>query len=296
MGIKKAAFKSLRYIRSCIKFCGKKTVCFYGAFGHGNLGDDAAFISGKNMLNTNIVPLSKRLYSFRPHAIKVLFIGGGGIFHWDSPYIPRMLLKRKQWHFPVIILSGGINCDYCRKFEIDAVNKIKKLCYMSNLITVRDEVTRKFLLACGIKKEIKIIPDLALALKEEAPAGANFKKDSFTVGISLATHTEFTSRKAQGIKNIITQFVRHLVARGNRVVFLPFQFKRYDEINEIKVSKEIADEVGYKERIISLRNKYSPGQMLYIIKNHCDFILGMRLHANVFLPMQVSRFYLYLII
>jgi len=80
MGIKKAAFKSLRYIRSCIKFCGKKTVCFYGAFGHGNLGDDAAFISGKNMLNTNIVPLSKRLYSFRPHAIKVLFIGGGGIF------------------------------------------------------------------------------------------------------------------------------------------------------------------------------------------------------------------------
>jgi len=34
---------------------------------------------------------------------------------------------------------------------------------MSNLITVRDEVTRKFLLACGIKKEIKIIPDLALA-------------------------------------------------------------------------------------------------------------------------------------
>ncbi len=271
--------KGFRYIRSYLSF--SKRVVFYGGFGHGNLGDDAAPVVARKLLNMPIRLASKRNYAFVPHAVKTLLIGGGGIFHWQAPYIPRLLLKKEKWKFPVIVFSAGINCDYYRTFSEGAIEKIKKLCNLADVLAVRDELTLSFLRSFGVNKKINIIPDLALALKEE-PVEPGFKKEGFTVGIATAAHTEFTTNKIHESAAIITDFVNYLFNKGYRVIFLPFQISETDKMDERRIASELIGGARDANNITLVNHAYSPSQMLYVMKHYCDFILGMRLHANVF--------------
>ena len=277
--LQKKILKGWRYIKSYLTI--SKKIGFYGAFGYGNIGDDASYFALKDFMKMDIRPLSKKLYAFNPLVLKAMLVGGGGIFHWNAPYFPRRILMKDKWDFPIIILSAGINCDYLCKYTSEAIKKIRRLCNISTLITVRDSLTRDFLLNLGVKKKIRILPDLALILREKK-VNLPFKKDSFTVGISLAAHTEFTKRKNKELVFLITKIVNYLISKGHQILFLPFQICEYDKIDERKIFWQLIQNVEDKEKLYILDRYYSPPEMLYIIKNYCDFILGMRLHSNIF--------------
>lgn len=277
--LKLADSKFLRYLKSYIFLQGKH-VGFYGNFGHGDLGDDAAFWVAQKLLGDDLLPFSKRCYAFHPRVLKALLIGGGGILRWECPYIPRKLLEKDQWHFPVILFSAGVNCDWGKEFTRESLDEIKKLCDLSCYLTVRDEYTREFLHHLGYV-DVHILPDLELFL-EESRRDIGYEKKGKTIGIVLSSHSEFNKDTMRDIIQSFVEFTQYLTQEGYHVIFLPFENHLSENKNEKIMFSEIKQRLGNKERVTFLPNNFSPQEILYVIKEYCDMMVCMRLHGAVF--------------
>ena len=278
--IKPERSKLVRYLKSYLPFWQKKKIGFYGNFGHGDLGDDASFIVGRDLLRENIMPISKRCYAFNPHILKGLLIGGGGVLRWESPYLPRRVLKKDKWGFPVILFSAGVNCDYSKEFTKETKDKINKLCDICDYITVRDRISQEFLNNLGID-HVSILPHLELALKEK-PREFDFPKEGFTVGIVLTPHTEFGSYTFKKITDVFLQFTDYLTNSGNNVIYIPFEGSIHGSTKEGELIQEIMKRSKNKDRIKALAEGVQPPEVLFAIRNYCDIMVCMRLHGAVF--------------
>jgi len=278
--IKPKKSKFVRYIRSYLPFWQKKKIGFYGYFGHGDLGDDASFCVGKDLLDEDIIPISKRCYAFNPHILKGLLIGAGAVLKRSYPFIPRRLLMKDEWSFPVVLLSAGVGCDYNKEFTQEAKDKIKKLCHMCDYITVRDKISQEFLNNLGFD-HVGIFPHLELVLKEKSRR-FSFQKQGFTVGIVLTPHSEFDSRIFQKIIDVFSQFTDYLTDSGNNVIYLPFEKKISENTKEGEVIQEIMKRLRNKDRVRVLEGDIEPEEMLFAIRDYCDVMVCMRLHSAVF--------------
>lgn len=277
--IKPEKSKFIRYFKSFFPFWKKKGIGLYGYIGHGDLGDDASFFVARKLLGNEVFPISKRCNAFNPYNLKALLIGGGAILKRDYPFIPRRILKKDTWKFPVILFSAGLGCDYNKEFTKEAKDKITKLCKICDYVTVRDRLSQKFLNDLGIDK-VNILPHLELVLKEE-PKELDFNKKRFTVGIVLTPHSEFSSRTFQEIIDNFVQFTNYLTDKKYDVVYLPFEKKISENLKENEVIQEIMKKVKNKDQVRILGEDVEPEEMLFIIKNYCDFMVCMRLHSAV---------------
>jgi len=272
--------KFSRYLKSYLPFWQKKKIGFYGNFGHGDLGDDASFTVARDFLGEDILPISKRCYAFNPHILKAFLIGGGGILRWESPYIPRRILTKKKWNFPVILFSAGINCDYNREFTKETKDKIKRLCEACDYLTVRDKISLKFLNNLGFNN-VSLLPHLELALKEKFK-NFGFNKERSTVGIVLTPHSTFTTHLFAKIRDIFTQFTDYLTDEDKDVFYIPFEKKISENIREGELIQGIMKKIKNKNRVNLLDGNMEPEEILYFIKNFCDSMVCMRLHSAVF--------------
>jgi len=271
--------KMLPYIRAYLLF-GKKRVGFYANFGHGDLGDDASFLVARKLLDSRMLPLSKKCYAFNPRILKALLIGSGAVLRWESPYIPKRLLEKDKWNFPVALFSAGINCDYNRKFSEEAKSKIKKLCSICDYLSVRDVISQRFLNELGFK-DVKILPDPELAL-EEKPHKLAFNKTGFTVGIALTPHSEFSERDFDRIVDVFSRFSDYLISNNKDVIYLRFEGRPSEDTKEDYLIKRIISKVKDKSRVRDLKEGLGPEEMLSVIKSYCDVMVCMRLHSAVF--------------
>ncbi len=271
--------KFIRYFKSFILLQGKHTG-FYGNFGHGDLGDDAAFFVANKLFGGRLLPLSKRAYTFNPRNLNALLVGGGALFRWESPYLPRNLLTEEKWNFPIVVYSAGINCDYDKKFSQQAKDQIKKLCDVAVHITVRDELSRNFLKTLNVSN-VSVLPDLEFLL-DEREATVTYAKKGKTVGIVLSPHSEFDNATTQKITNAFAEFSKYLIEKGYQVVFLPFDQVTAENNREDTLIKEVLREVGPTNKVHYFNNRLSPQELLYVMKKYCDMMVGMRLHSCVF--------------
>lgn len=278
--IKPQKSKFLRYLKSYLPFWQRKKIGFYGNFGHGDLGDDASFIVARKLLNNSILPISKRCYAFNPHILRAFLIGGGGILRWESPYIPRRILTKKKWDFPVVLFSAGINCDYNKKFTEETKDKIKRLCNLCDYVTAKDKISQEFISSLGVSK-IGILPDLELVLSEKS-RGFNLEKEEFTVGIVLTPHSEFTPRIFEKMIDVFSQFTNYLTDRGNNVLFLPFEKGISENTKEKEFTQEIMRRLRNKNKVKILKEDLEPGEMLFAIKKYCNVMVCTRMHSAVF--------------
>lgn len=276
--IKPEKSKFIRYFRSFFPF-QKKRVGFYGYFGHGDLGDDASFIVTRKLLGDKVFPISKRCNAFNPHNLRALLIGGGAVLQRDYPFIPRRIFKKDSWNFPIILFSAGLNCDYDRSFTSKAKDKIVKLCRLSDYITVRDELTRRFLNSLGIDK-VSILPHLELML-EPRPCEIGSKKKGPTIGIVLTPHPQFSEDTFEKIIDNFSDFSDYLTGKGYQVLYLPFELGVSENTKENEVISRIRQKVKNKDMVEVLEEDVSPGEMLSVIKDRCDFMVCMRLHSVV---------------
>lgn len=277
--IKPEKSKLVRYLKSYLPFWRKKKIGFYGNFGHGDLGDDASFIVARDFLGKDVLPISKRCYAFNPHILKAFLIGGGGILRWESPYIPRRILTKKKWSFPVILFSAGINCDYNKEFTKETEDNIKRLCEACGYITVRDKISQRFLNDLGFGN-VSILPDLELALREK-PKRFNFNKERFTVGIVLTPHSEFTPPTLEKIIDIFIQFSNYLTDNDNNVIYFPFEKQSSENKKEIEIIQKIIKRLRNKDKVRVLEGDTEPQEMLFAIRNYCDVMVCMRLHSAI---------------
>ncbi len=270
----------IRYLRSYLISPLKKRIGFYGNFGHGDLGDDASFIAANELLGGQILPLSKRCYAFNPYILKCLLIGGGGILRWECPYLPKKVLSKKHWGFPILLLAAGINCDDNQKFSEEAKEQISQLCQRCCYISARDLQTKRFLESLRINN-VHIFPDLELILRE-TPFPLNFQKKEFTIGIVLSSHSEFTDQQMNSLIEVFSQLTNHLLADNFQVLFLPFESMDSENSREQDLFQEIRKRVRAPQEIFFFNKSYSPQQMLFLIKNLCDGMICMRLHSAIF--------------
>lgn len=278
--IKPIKSKLIRYIKSYAQFYGKKKICLYANLGHGDLGDDALFLVAKELLGENILPMSKRCYAFNPRIIKALLISSNAALRWESPYIPRRLLTRDRWDFPVMLFSAGINCDYNKEFTHKTRESIKRLCSICDYLGAKDRLTQRFISDLGFRN-VRILPDIDLALKERERK-LNFNKENFTVGIVLTSHSEFGSVDFQKIIDIFTKFLGYSLDKDRDVIFLPFERKGSPNKKERDIIAEIVKNVNQRGRVRVLEDDLEPDEMLFVIKSYCDLMVCMRLHGSVF--------------
>lgn len=271
--------KLFPYIRSYL-FFGAKRTGFYANFGHGDLGDDASFLAAKKLLDSDILPLSKKCYAFNPRILKALLIGSGAALRWESPYIPKKVLAKDKWNFPIVLFSAGINCDYDKKFSEETKARIKKLCGICDYLSVRDRISQKFLNELGFN-DVGILPDLELAL-EEKPYKPGFDKKCFTVGITLTPHSEFSKEDFDKIVDVFSRFTDYLTADNKDVIYLRFEGRSSEDTKEDYLIKEIMKRVKDKGRVRDMKESLDPGEMLSVIRDYCDVMVCMRLHSAVF--------------
>jgi len=180
----------------------------------------------------------------------------------------------------VIIFSAGVGCDYNEVFTNQAKDKIKRLCSLADCVTVRDKISQEFLGDLGYH-DAAILPHLELAL-EERPQQLNFKKKGFTVGIVLTPHPEFDNQVFGKMIEVFSRFTDYLTDNHNHVIYLPFEKADSENTRESVMINEIMKRLNNKDRVEVLGGDLQPQEMLYLIKNHCDIMVCMRLHSAVF--------------
>ncbi|MCP4653631.1 MAG: polysaccharide pyruvyl transferase family protein [Candidatus Omnitrophica bacterium] len=259
---------------------GRKDIGFYSNFGHGDSGDDAFLYQAQDLLDTKILPMSKRCYTFNPHRLKAFLLGGASLFHWQAPYIPRRLLKKKKWPFPVILYSAGINCDYGASFSQESLDKIHSLCSLADYITVRDLLTKEFIANLGFPNA-EILPDLELMVRPKKTTPIK-TKDHKTVGITLTPHSAFNEETFKKIEDLFVDFTNWLTDNKYTVLFIPFDSLDSESTREKKLLDSILKRIKSPINASSANADLSPEEILNLIQTRCDFMVSMRLHSAVF--------------
>ncbi len=281
-----------------------RRVLVSGYYGFGNAGDEAilmAIVNSLKKLKSDIEitalsadPLKTREYyginavqRTSPFAIireisraDLVISGGGGLLqdvtsNRSIPYYLFILYLAKKLNKKVMFYANGVGPVFRE------INKsmIKLVGNMVDLITVRDEQSRKELENLGVSKPpIIVTADPAFVLEPiDDKAGyellrkldISFNEQHPKIGVSVRPWNLNKSR------DIIAKACDYLVKSHDAdIIFLPMQYpKDYNESLEIiKLMKENATVVP---------ESIGPREILWLC-GKMDLIFGMRLHALIF--------------
>lgn len=223
----------------------------------------------------------------------LLIIGGGGIIHdrnirgvarfWLNKIILGKLLCK-----PVMVYAPGVGPirtklgRFLTKFVVGSVD----------IITVRDETSKKVLMSCGIiKTPIQVTADPVLALTpappkrvEEILAIEGVTNAKPLVGMSVRWNPyefeigdEFVEHFKRRISKVSDYIIEEL---GADLVFIPMQFPPR-ETCDVKIMDTIHQMMEFKDQATIIRGMHSPKEMLGIV-GKMDMVIGMRLHSLIF--------------
>ena len=276
-----------------------------GYHGYGNCGDEATLMAmTKNIKEmapdvnitaiSHIPELTKTEYNInsvqRFNAIEVIkaivksdiILSGGGTLIQNGTstrsllYYLSIIKLAKFFKKKVMLYSNGIgpvNGKLNRKLVKMVVNNV-------DIITLREEFSKKDLLDMGVKKpQIHVTADAAFTLNSISD---NLAKDILTkegvpfdkeiVGVSVrAWH-----KAKDGDKYIkeIAKACDNIIEQNKNVLFIPME-----QPKDVEISKKVMYEMRKDSYI--LKNVYKPDEILGII-GQMHLILGMRLHTLLF--------------
>lgn len=275
-----------------------------GYYGFGNAGDEAILIAIVDSLkklksNIEITALSadplKTMEHYGINAVQrtsplaiireisradLVISGGGGLLqdvtsNRSIPYYLFILYLAKKLNKKVMFYANGVG----PVFREMNKRMIKLVGNMVDLITVRDEQSKKELENLGVTKPpIIVTADPAFVLKpiDDEMGYELLKKLNLTftegrprIGVSVRPWNLNKSRET------IAKACDYLVKSHNAdIIFLPMQHPNdyYESLEVIKLMKESA-------RVIS--EPLDPREVLWLC-GKMDIIFGMRLHALIF--------------
>ncbi|MCG1013098.1 polysaccharide pyruvyl transferase CsaB [Tepidanaerobacter sp. GT38] len=281
-----------------------KRVLVSGYYGFGNAGDEAILIAIVDSLkklksNIEITALSadpfktKEQYGINavqrtsPLAIireisraDLVISGGGGLLqdvtsNRSIPYYLFILYLAKRLNKKVMFYANGVG----PVFREMNKRMIKLVGNMVDLITVRDEQSKKELENLGVTKPpIIVTADPAFVLKPiEDDKGydllnrlnISFAEDRPRIGVSVRPWNLNKSRE------VIAKACDYLVKSHNAdIIFLPMQYP-----NDYHESLEVMKLMRESARVIP--EALDPREVLWLC-GKMDIIFGMRLHALIF--------------
>jgi polysaccharide pyruvyl transferase WcaK-like protein len=271
-------------------------IIIYGAYGGGNVGDEATLDVLIERLRRAMPEVELSVFSFDPgeterlHGVQACRPSLKALVKTDTliiedldslakflaGFLTRMLRKR------VIYYAVGVpKLSFGMKLMIP-------LAMNGTMVYVRDLYSKKMLERYHLKHGILVIPDPALELKplEKSKCNQLLEKEGidvnrFLVGLSLrySRNTQLNER----VKQIMVCIVDWLVEeRDAEIVFIPMckhKLERTEKDNMF--GEELRLMVNRRERFRILDNLNSPREVKGIF-GLMDVCIGMRLHSAVF--------------
>jgi polysaccharide pyruvyl transferase CsaB len=279
-----------------------------GYYGFDNLGDDTVLYGIMSSIRKRQPDAELVVLSNQPTRTEALF-GIPAFNRWNFGVIARELMRSDMLVMGggslLQDVTGGRSILYYLGIAklaqvlgkpivfygqgIGPINKplserlIRRVVNNVNLITVRDEKSRRDLIQYGVQKpEIHVTADPAFAIDPDLfskDAGAKLLKE-FGVQSAFLGGTQKVAGIA--IRNwatdhpfhkVLAQNADDLIRAGWKVVFIPMQYP-----GDVGASQKVLSHM--KERAVLLNRQFSFRDIANIIAN-TDLIVGMRLHALI---------------
>ncbi len=155
-------------------------------------------------------------------SLDALVIGGGGILRLEPDFRPFMLGDPNKWSAKIPAAWNGIGAEATPAYLADHredYDRIARCCETLSYVSVRNELTARFVRRCGYGGDLHVVPDPALLLAvpetdfgESALRTAGVDTDNFVVGVSVGTSVR-DARAAFFYKELFGALEK-LVARG----------------------------------------------------------------------------------
>jgi N-acetylglucosaminyldiphosphoundecaprenol N-acetyl-beta-D-mannosaminyltransferase len=272
-----------------------KKVLIAGYYGFGNIGDEAILSAMIASLQAEIPKIqitvasnnpqqTKELYGVEsvPRSLKSirmvlknsdLFISGGGGLLQDTTslksliyYCALLMIARKE-RVPVMVYGQGIGplkrriSRFLTKLSISGCN----------VISVRDERSKRLLEKIGVRREISVTADPALLLKpSQLPMLKDLNKPILGYAFRAWPGLDF-----EAVAKIVDEANRRF--KGTTVL-IPFHHK-----TDIHVAEQIAARMRTPAKVFSQTTL--PSDILGAV-GELDVLIGMRLHSIIFASIQ----------
>ena len=281
-------------------WCERHKILIAGAYGTGNLGDEAILQGLLKMMRANNLLVFSRdpaettqLHSVRAKRRNILdvllaeklLIGGGELLQDNMAWkyallaITSKILRKKVTVYAVGVshLSNSIE----RIFARICLNLVDE-------ISVRDPDSKNRLLDMGITKVIDVVDDpsinVASALYTEVSEifdREGISKSNFLIGVTLRyTRNNETNRI---LINFFTNYFKDIIEQCTNVqiLFLVFSKHKDSELDRDEAfGRDLSNSLN-DERFRVIDSILTPSQMLAVIAN-TDFIISARLHPLLF--------------
>ncbi len=305
-------------------------VVISGWYGNKNIGDEAILASMISALRKNVKEIEITVlsddpdYSRRIHKVNAVYqlpfgfiplasailrgkffktiislwksnlfiLGGGGFLSdWQSWTVILFWLGQvvlaKIFMTKVMLYGIGAGPITTRRGRILTRLILNKLV---NAITVRDIISKDWLVKAGVKKQIHVTADPAINLEPvdlsrvtEIMIQQKIGLAPLTIGVSFAPlfHIEkFWPRKHHkyiNYRNACAQIIDYLISRlDTHVVFIPMQ-----PSVDIPFASDVITNLKNQEKVHILRGEYAPQEIMGIIEK-MDMIIGIRFHSLIF--------------
>jgi len=287
----------------------KPLILIAGAFGHGNVGDDAIAVAECRLLReidpgVRIVILGGepsrlrqtlgeegRYLSWRSplraarlmalvRRCDAVLIGGGGLLsdrlHFYRPYVLLALLAEALGK-PVMFYAVGAYPPSTPVYRLLARAALNR----AAAVTVRDEFSLRNIAALGVRRKVTLTADPAITLKGAKRAPARIWQDERPViGVSLRPMYDAPSLMPDP-RDLAAKLARCLDAvvdatRG-RLVLVPMHFGMPDDDG---LFIDLAVRQMKRPATVELAARQCPQDVLATV-SACDAVIGMRLHANI---------------
>jgi polysaccharide pyruvyl transferase WcaK-like protein len=271
-------------------------IIVYGAYGSGNIGDEATLdvllehftkvapesrivVFSADPKETEIIHSVK---SSRPSLLAIIKADTliiedlDTVFKFFAGFLGRVLGKKVIYY-----AVGAPKLTLLMKMMIPLALNVNEIC-------VRDVYSKKMFERYGLRRGIRVVPDPALQLKpiEKSQAKQILETqgvdvDQFLVGLSLRySRTEELDNQ---VKQVMASIVNWLVKERNaEIVFIPMCKHRRAKLDKDELfGEELRRLINAPDRFTILRGVGAPREIkgIFSVMNIC---IGMRLHSAVF--------------
>jgi len=236
-------------------------------------------------LDIDARPLSGKLNKIREIArTNVLITGGGTILSAYPHYILPIVLWAKVLRKPVMLYAVGMDPLIFYKEQF----LVKCICWLADLITVRDENTKMRLKALGIRKNFYVTADPAVLLtpvpekriKEIMQQNGLSQNMRSIVGMAIAYEPD--SRHLVQY-DLFAQLADYLIDNyGAEILFLPGNYKPDYDILAIE---RIESRMHNRNKVHILKKEYAPEEILGVV-GELSLLVSSRLHFAIFAALR----------
>lgn len=234
-------------------------------------------------------------------AADLVLVGGGGLFHDYSGFIPDGLFTAGNWGLGYHVTAALLGALYRKPVALHAVGVgplfskhgrrfVRAAADAAAQISVRDPASAELLVSLGIEAaRVHVTADPGFALAAASPeraaeilAGEGVSLMEKPVGV-VVRHWSFGVHPVYWQQEVGTAMDAFLDAHGGDALLIPFQHLEGEQEDDFRVASRIHAGMRHSHtgRAHVLQGSYPPEELAALIGS-CRLLVGMRLHALIF--------------